>query len=181
PFDRTAARTLLESAGYPGGRGFPKLVLVYPKSSNEVSAMAQVVRKNLTENLKIAVDLQERDVAMLRTDLYQRRVAFCINDWAPDYIDPQNYLSMLLHSKASLNFFGYRNPKFDSLCDEADRESDMAKRIPIYQEADRLAMEEVALLPLVCGSGRILVKPYVKGIRRNLMSYLLHSSTHIER
>ncbi len=180
-FNPEYARSLLAGAGYPGGRSFPKLTLVYPKSSNEISAMAQVIRKNLNENLRLPVDLQERDAAVLRTDLYQSRVAFCINDWAPDYIDPQNYLSMLLHSKASLNFFGYRNAKFDALCDRADAESDMAKRIPLYQEADRLAMEEVALLPLVCGSGRILVKPYVKGLRRNLMSYLLHSLTHLER
>jgi oligopeptide transport system substrate-binding protein len=179
--DPVAAQKLLAAADFPGGKGFPKITLVYAQSSPAIASTAQLIRDQLRRNLGITIDLQERDGATLRAELLSERVAFTIGDWGADYIDPQNFLSMLLRSGARLNFFGYSNPQFDALCDKADAETDMARRIPLYQKADRMAMEEVALLPLIYGTARILVKPYVQGLERNSMALLPHYRTRIVR
>ena len=179
--DPAAAKKLLAEAGYPDGRGFPRLTLIFTQAIPAWSATSQLIRDQLRRNLGISVDLQERNSATLRSDLLSERVAFTIGDWGADYIDPQNFLSTLLRSGARMNFFGYSNPGFDTLCDQADAESDMAKRIPLYQKADRMAMEEVALLPLVYGSARILVKPYVQNWEHNSMSFLPHYRTRMEK
>jgi ABC-type transport system substrate-binding protein len=178
--DPAMAQRLLAEAGFPGGKGFPKITLVYTQSSGSLATASQLLRDQLKRNLGITIDLQERDGATLRSDLLGEKVAFTIGDWGADYIDPQNFLSTLLHSGAKLNFFGYSNPQFDQLCDKADAESDMEKRIPLYRKADKMAMDDVALLPLYFGSARILVKPYVKDLERNSMQFLPHYRTKIE-
>ena len=181
PYDPASARTLLAQAGYRDGKGFPTLTLVYTQSASAVSTVAQVMRDEIQRNLGIKVDLMERDGATLRTELLTQKVAFTVGDWGADYLDPQNFLSMLLRSGAPLNFFGYSNARFDALCDRADAESDMAIRIPLYRQADKIAMEEVALFPLMYGTARFLVKPYVRDWSRNAMSFLPHFRTRIER
>ncbi len=174
-----AARKLLAEAGYPGGKGFPQLTLVFAQSSPELSALAQIVRDNLRQNLGIGIDLQELEAGTLRTNVLAQKVPLSLTDWAPDYIDPQNFLSMLLRTGANLNFSGYSNPAFDALCDRADVESDMSKRIPLYRQADQNAMDDVAVLPLYYGNARILVKPHVHDWSRNIMSFLPQTKTRI--
>ena len=180
PFDPAGARKLLAEAGFPAGRGFPKLTLVFAQAGSELAALAQIFRDQLRANLGITIDLQQRDGATLRTDVFAQKVAFSLTDWGPDYIDPQNFLSTLLRTGAKLNFSGYSNRQFDALCDRADSEPEMAKRIPLYQQADQIAMDDVAILPLYYGSTRLLVKPYVRDWERNLMSFLPHTKTRIE-
>jgi len=180
PLEPAGARKLLAEAGFPNGRGFPQLTMVYGQSSPEISAAAQIIRNNLRQNLGITINLQEQESGTLRTAMFDRRIAFTIGDWGADYIDPQNYLSMLLRTGAKLNFFGYSNPQFDALCDKADAESDMKKRIPLYQQADQIETDEVSMLPLFYGNFRILVKPWVKNWQRDIMSYLPHHKTRID-
>jgi oligopeptide transport system substrate-binding protein len=180
PYDPDGARKLLAEAGFPDGKGFPNLTLVFEQNTPEYSALAQIVRDNLKQNLGIGVDLQEHEAATLRTDVFAQKVPFSLANWAPDYIDPQNFLSMLLRTGANMNFSSYSNPQFDALCDKADIESDMAKRLPLYQQADQIAMDDVAIFPIYYGTSRILAKPHLRGWSRNLMSFLPHTKTRIE-
>lgn len=180
PYDPVAARRLLAEAGYPRGRGFPELTFVYGQSAPEIAAMAEILRDDLRQNLGITVNLREHELAALRTDIFARKVAFTVTDWGPDYIDPQNFLSMLLRTGANLNFSGYSNPRFDALCDEADTETDMPKRIPLYRQADQLAMDDVAVLPLAYTNTRVLVKPYMRDWSYNLISGLPQTKTWID-
>ena len=43
-----------------------------------------------------------------------------------------------------------------------------------------IAMDDVAILPLYYGSARLLVKPYLHGWQRNLMSFLPHTKTRVD-
>jgi ABC-type transport system substrate-binding protein len=180
PFDPAAAKRLLAQAGYPGGKGFPRLTLVYTQKLQELGAAAQIIRDNLKQNLGIIVDVQERESATFLADARAKKLAFHLNTWYADYLDPQNFLPTLLRTGAAVNRVSYSNPQFDALCDQADRETDASKRIALYQQADRLAMSEAPLLPLVYPKAAELVQPYVKGREMNLMGSLPHRKTYIQ-
>jgi ABC-type transport system substrate-binding protein len=181
PYDPAGAKRLLSEAGFPEGRGFPRLVLVYTQKSPELAAAAQIIRDNLKVNLGIEVDIQERESATFLADARAKRLPFHLNTWYADYLDPQNFLPTLLRTGASVNRVSYSNPRFDALCDQADRELDQKKRIALYQEADRLAMSEAPLLPLIYRSSAELVKPYVRDREVNLMGSLPHRKTYLQR
>jgi len=178
--DPRAARELLARAGHPGGRGFPRLTLVYPQNESEIGAAAQVIRSQLQEVLGITLDLQEREGATFVSDRRAEKMPLYIGTWGADYLDPQNFLSTLLRSGVPLNDFGYSNPRFDALVDRADSEPDMATRIPLYQEADRIAMQDVAVLTLFYRATPLLVKPFVKDWEINLIRILPHLRTRID-
>lgn len=180
-FDPAAARRALAEAGYPGGRGCPRLTLAYMSGSAEGSAAAQLIRDDLRRNLGVEIDLQQREPASFVADYYAEKVPFYLAGWSADYPDPRDFLSSLLSSRAPLNHYGYASPAFDSLCDRADAERDAARRVPQYHEAERLAMQDVALLPISFGERRLLVKPYVQNLQLNLVNLLPHRRTRVAR
>ena len=177
--DPESAKRLLAEAGFAGGRGFPRLTLTYSQGVPERSAMAQVVRSSLQRNLGISIALQEREAATFVTDRRDEKMPFYIGVWDSDYLDPQNTLSTLLRTGAPLNDFGYSNARFDSLVDRADASSDQAARVKLYQSAERIAMDDVALLPIYFGNTRLIVNPKVKDLKINLMGFLPHYTTRV--
>jgi oligopeptide transport system substrate-binding protein len=183
PHDPAGARRLLAAAGYPGGRNFPRLTLVYVERQPELSAAAQIIRADLQQNLGITADLQEREMTTFFNDTgNQEKVPFFLTGWIADYPDPQDFLSTLLRTGAPLNHVGYSNPKFDSLCDRADAERDMNKRIPDYRQADQIAMDDVAVFPYAFDKQPMLIKPYVRDYAANLLVFMLpHKTTRIQR
>ena len=145
--------------------------------------MAQRIRDDLKQNLGITVDISEREAGTFFTDTSSKEsVPFFLTSWFADYIDPQDYLSTMLRTGAALNHIAYSNPQFDALCDKADAESDMTKRIALYQQADQIAVDDVALLPLTYGVQPILIKPRVKDWPVNLLlTAMPHTTTYIAR
>jgi len=79
-----------------------------------------------------------------------------------------------------MNHFGYSNPRVDALCDRADAELDMNKRAPLYQQADLIAMDDVAVLPITYYSIPTLIKPYVHNVAFNLNGPMPHYTTRIQ-
>lgn len=79
--------------------------------------------------------------------------------WGADYPTPGNFLEPLLSTKAigatatepttGDNRGRYSNKKFDDLIDEANGEKDEAKRVSLYQQAEKIAIgDDQALIPL---------------------------------
>jgi oligopeptide transport system substrate-binding protein len=181
PYNPESARKLLAEAGFPGGKGFPTMALTYTQKEAEFAAAAQIIRDNLKTNLGITIDVQEREAATFLADARAKKLGFHLNTWYADYLDPQNFLTTLLRTGAAVNRVSYSNPQFDALCDAADTESDPAKRIELYKQADKLAMSEAPLLPLVYPNNAVLIKPYVKDFPVNLMGSLPQRKTRIQR
>lgn len=68
--------------------------------------------------------------------------------WGMDYPTPQNFLFPLLHSSSADNHSYYRNPQYEGLLSNAAREKNTARRIAIYQQAEDIALEDMALIPM---------------------------------
>ncbi|MCS7309948.1 MAG: peptide ABC transporter substrate-binding protein [Armatimonadota bacterium] len=181
PYDPERARQLLAEAGYPGGKGFPTLVLTFREKTPDLRRAAEMVKEQYRKELGINVELREMEWGAFLDALDRKELPFIHLRWMADYLDAQNFLSVLLRSGAPENVVGYSNPRFDALCDQADKERDEAKRIRLYREAERIAVEDVPWIPLYFQRDVELIKPYVKGIRDSLMGHLPHVTTRIER
>jgi ABC-type transport system substrate-binding protein len=48
------------------------------------------------------------------------------------------------------------------LVEKARRLTDQQRRIEIYQQADRILVEEAAILPVFYGRNSLLVKPWIR-------------------
>jgi oligopeptide transport system substrate-binding protein len=86
------------------------------------------------------------------------------NGWGADFPHPDNQLRDLFATGAGNNNNGYSNKAFDDLLNKAAAESDETKSNDLYKEAQRLLVDDAAVLFMRYGITRNLVKPYVAGL-----------------
>jgi len=187
PYDPKQAQDLLAKAGYPGGRGFPVFGYTYRNDQPEVQDVAEVIRQQIKTNL--GIELQGRPIqwAQFLDETDKKSIVIGSLSWGADYLDPQNFLTLLLHTDHVVdnkhdhesNATGYSNAQFDKLCDEADVEHDQDKRIALYRQAEQLAIDDAAWVPLYFQKDLWLIRPGVSGYRSSLFGILPHTQTTV--
>jgi len=100
--------------------------------------------------------------------------------WSADYLDPQDFLSVLLHTGAPENRTAYSNKAYDALLDQADAGTDPAKRMALYRQAERIVVDDAPWAPIYYQRDLELMKPGVSGIRDSLMGHLPHKTTEVK-
>jgi oligopeptide transport system substrate-binding protein len=87
-------------------------------------------------------------------------------NWIGDVADPDNFLYLLLNSKAQPHYaFGYQNPAFDRLTDEARVSIDPQARDVSYRQAETLVREDCVVVPLYHERFHALTSPLLQGLR----------------
>jgi ABC-type oligopeptide transport system substrate-binding subunit/class 3 adenylate cyclase len=153
-YDPDQARNLLAETGYPGGRGFPAveaLTIVAPVG------VIEYLLAQWRENLGIEVRWETMEWAETRDRLRGERPHIFVSGWTPSYPDPDNFLRVAL----PWNETGWQNKAYTRLVEEARRVTDQAERMHLYGQADRILVEEAAIVPLTYARWHLLVKPWI--------------------
>lgn len=172
PFDPAQAKELLKQAGYPDGKGLPPLQLAYRDGRPDSELLAVSAITDLQQNLNVKIDGHKMEFRSLLDARAKKQLAFIGLSWYADYLDPENFLSLLLMTDSGENRDGYSNPDFDRLCAQADTSLNDAQRIALYQKAEDVALADVARIPVYFGQDMMLVSPRVKGLRTNLFGQM---------
>ena len=178
-FDPDKARKLLAAGGYPGGKGFPKLTLQINSGGSRNIQIAEVIQKMLKENLSIDIGFNILPIAEHLERLETGKALFWRTGWVADYPDPETFLTLLyskhipkdLKEKSYLNSVRYKSEKFDSLFFAALRETNIEKRMKLYLQADQVAIDDAAIMPIFYDENYRLVQTYVKSFPANAMEY----------
>lgn len=137
-FDLAAAKKLLADAGYPDGKGFPKLDLWLRDPSTQTNP-AQAIAAMLKENLNVDVNIIPKERGTFMDFLGKRQVQFGYIAYQYDFVDPANLLELWL-SRGRQN---WKQAKYDELVGQAAKEGDPQKRIQLYQQAEKILVEDV--------------------------------------
>jgi len=170
-FDRDLARRLLAEAGHAGGRGVSPLAYHF-NTTDTNQRIAELLQAQLRE-IGIALELRRLDWAAHLKLVDQGSAGFFRQAWIADYPDPENFLTVLFHSRnvgAPGNTSRYRNPRVDRLLDEADVMPSSASRDARYHEAEQMIIDDAVWVSLYHYASRALIKPYVKGLERSPQS-----------
>ncbi|MBI3031763.1 MAG: ABC transporter substrate-binding protein [Candidatus Rokubacteria bacterium] len=170
-FHRERARRLLAEAGFPGGKGLGPVAFNY-NTSDLNQRIAEVLQSQLKE-IGLTVELRRLDWAAHLKVVDEGRAPFFRQGWIADYPDPENFLTVLFHSRnvgVAGNTSRYRNPALDRLLDEADGMAPGPTRFRRYQEAEQLVLDDAVWVSLYHYTSRALIKPYVKGLERSPLS-----------
>lgn len=172
PYDPAKAKQLLAAAGHPGGAGIPPIPLTYRGSLPDLAKTVDQIRQMWAETLGLKIESRVSEYgAMLHQNDKNALECYHIR-WAADYLDPQDYYSVLLRTGSAENHVVYSDAKFDALCDAADVSQNPAQRRALYRRAARIAADEVPMIPLYYQQDVELIKPYVSGIDDGLMGHL---------
>lgn len=122
----------------------------------------------LNQEWKVFIDTrnQKRD-----TQVYRQ-------GWIGDYNDPFSFLE-LLRSTAGQNDTGYNSPEYDRLVAASQAELDPGRRMELLQEAERVLLADMPILPLYIYVRARLVRPWVGGYEPNIMDHHRHKDFHV--
>jgi oligopeptide transport system substrate-binding protein len=101
--------------------------------------------------------------------------------WIADYPDPQDFLELLFRTGVQNNSGEYSNPALDALLSQAGVEPEVTTRLSLYRQAERMIVQDAAMLPLYFGHTFMLVKPYVKDYALSPMGYPLLTQVSIQK
>ena len=87
--------------------------------------------------------------------------------WILDYDDAGDILGLLRAGHPN-NYHAYAAPEVEDLLDRASREGDSVRRAGLLRRAERMAMEDAALMPVFWLSSRNLVSPVLGGFLDNV-------------
>lgn len=171
------AKSLLEIAGYPNGEGFPVMTLQIQNRYKDV-VVAQEIQRQILENLGVSLSITTLPRAQHFQRTEDRQAMLWLDNWAGDFIDPQNFLNLLLSKNTPeegasfLNIYRYKNETFDSLVDEAVRVKDTQTRMQLYCKADQKLMDDAAIIPIYYEKKQLIEHNSVKGLNPPILSTL---------
>jgi oligopeptide transport system substrate-binding protein len=161
------ARALLAQAGYG-----PKKPLKFELNHRAGLANKRVVIAvaDMLKAIGVEASLLASDVTAHYNRLREGDFVFADAAWNGNY-DPEYYTYMLLSGSTEINYGSYSNPAFDAKSLEASRTMDPAKRMQLFREAEQMALNDHAIIPIYIYVNRNLVQPYVKGWVENPIDF----------
>ena len=167
-FNTDSARAELAIAKKELGGTIGELTLQLNKGGGRNEDVAQAIQAQLKENLGLDIKLMTVEWAQHTANIDEGKAAFFRLGWVADYPDPQNFLN-LLYSKnipangpSSVNQTRYRNAEFDKLYEAAIKETDRAKVMSLWAQADQIAVREAAQIIIYYDEDYTMLQPWVR-------------------
>lgn len=164
-YDLPKAKALLAEAGYPEGKGLPALTLFFNRDAIHART-AEFVMANL-KDIGISCVAEELEFGDHLRAVEEGRAHFFRLGWNVDYPDPDNFLYTLFHSSnisVGYNFSRLSLPELDKILDQARFETEMLAREKLYQQAEKLIVEQAPWVFLYFYTSHVLHQPGVKGL-----------------
>jgi oligopeptide transport system substrate-binding protein len=159
-YDPGAARKLLADAGYPGGRGFPDVNLLYAihgEIPKEVATEMQALWRRELGITSIHLRGQEWKVYLNTESLIDYDLAF--SSWVGDYNDPQTFIDMFVTDGGN-NQTGWSNPQYDQMLQVSESTPDPARRLQILHDMEKILVDDgVPIVPVYFYVGMALYYP----------------------
>lgn len=161
------AKALMSAAGYGPDKPL-KLELSYNTSENHKRIAVAVAA--MWKPLGVELSLVNRDATIHYDTLQAHDFDVGRAAWVADYADPQNFLYLMESRTGVMNYGQYSNPAFDRLMAESALERDHAKRFALMAQAERIAMDDNANIPIYHYVSKRLVSTKIKGYVDNTKS-----------
>jgi oligopeptide transport system substrate-binding protein len=160
------ARALLAEAGFPDGKNFPSLEILYNTHEGH-KKIAEAVQEMLKQNLGIPVTLVNQEWKVYLDSQKTLNYQLSRAGWIADYNDPNTFLDMFVTDGGN-NQTGWSNKKYDGFIAAASKELNLTKRLAIFQQAENILLEEGPVLPIYIYKRNYLLSTKVAGWFNNI-------------
>ena len=158
--DIAKAKKLLKEAGYPNGKGMPKIELLYNTSEGH-KKIALAIQQMWKKNLGINITLLNQEWKVFLNTTRSGKFQMSRRGWIGDYLDPNTFMD--LHVKGGgNNEIGFANPEHDKYIKLAAAESNHKKRMQYFHKAESILLDEAVVMPIYYYVSNKLVSPRVK-------------------
>jgi oligopeptide transport system substrate-binding protein len=179
PRDVEKARQLLAEAGYPQGRGFPSVSLLF-NNEGQHGPIAENVHRQWQDKLGIDIRLEGIEIKQFRDRLHSKDYAVCRASWYGDYNDPSTFTDKYLPDGGN-NDSGWNNDAYADLCKKAGTEPDADKRLRYFEQAEKVLLDEAPILPIYSYVNSYLFRDNVTGLPLNSRAMVMFKSIEVKR
>ena len=154
------AQDLMRQAGY-GPNNLLRTSLII-RSAAPTARRVPVAVQQMWKQIFIDAQILQLDASIFYDRIQTGDFEIANPGWIADYNDPITFLELLRTGNAN-NYGHYSNAEYDRLLERADSELDLARRGALLAQAEQMALNDNAWMPISFGVEGALVRPYVKG------------------
>jgi peptide/nickel transport system substrate-binding protein len=143
PFDPDKARQLLKDSGYDGHTLTLWAYTVARGYNPQGSKLAEAIQQ-YWQDIGVNSEIKTEEWAQFRADRRAGKFGVELNGWQADTGDPDNFLNVffLTDNKGATNTSFYSVPEIDQLLNQADQETDQAKRKALFNQAEARIVDD---------------------------------------
>jgi len=173
-FDPKLAMDSLKGTPYEDGKNWPKVVISMRDEPYAAKPMAEGIQAMLREVLNMPTELEVLEPRVFRERLWKQDLQLIWIRWFMDYPDPHNeYFDTFYGKRTTGKRQAWANDAFDELITKARGETDTAKRLALYRQAEEVLQRDVGYVPVVWTVRYVAFKPWVKGLPRNKDGHII--------
>ena len=179
PYDPVLAKQLLAEAGYSSDNPFPKLEILF--NTNEGHRKVALAIQQMWQNeLGIQVELVNQDWKVYLSREMVGDFQISRAGWIGDYEDPNTFLDLMRPNRGN-NKTGWENMDFDALVEEANTINDQDKRYELLNEAEKILIDNMPIIPLYTYVRVYQLSPDVKGFNPHILDHHHPKFIYLER
>ncbi|MFD3442550.1 ABC transporter substrate-binding protein [Streptomyces sp. NPDC058685] len=174
-----AKKLVAEGGGIPGGQ--MKLTYNADTGSHKdwVDAVCNSIN-NALGNDRACVGNPVGTFADFRSQISQLKMRGPFRaGWQMDYPLIQNFLQPLYYTNASSNDGKWTNKEFDKLVDQANAETDVAKAVETFQQAEEVVRDQMAAIPLWYQNGSAGYSERISNVSLNPFSVPVYNEIKV--
>lgn len=171
------AKRLYAEAGY--GAANPLRTQIMYNTQEDHRRIAVAIQQMWKQVLGVEAEILNQEwKVFIDTRNQKRDTQVYRQGWIGDYDDPFTYLE-LLRTTAGQNDTGYSNPEYDRLVTASQSALEPHARMELMQEAERVMLADMPILPLYIYVRARLVQPWVGGYESNIMDRHRHQYMYV--
>ena len=165
--DLDAAKEALAKAKEELGVDSISFDLLYETDSEAPGKVCTVLKQMWEENLEgITVNLVSKTKKERLQLMNELDYDLGLTRWGPDYADPQTYIDLFNSKTSGYNNY-YFNDEYDAIVAKAETGEDAADPEARWQDmidAEKILIDDMAIIPVFQNGGAMLINPDVTGI-----------------
>lgn len=162
-YDVALAKEFLKKAGYPDGKGLPKLSFDVRGTDTRRRQMGEYIQKELKE-IGIEMDVVVNTFPAFLEKARKGQLQFWQGGWILDYPDAENVLQLLTEKNLppGQNYFNYANKDFEKYFEEMSQLPDGKRKSELMQKMEDLVNADLPWVMQFYTRNYVLTHKYLK-------------------
>lgn len=156
------AKKLLAEAGYPNGKGFPEIEILF-RTSASYKGIAEAIQEMWRKNLNINVRLSNQESGVFSSSRRAGNYVVAQASWAADFVDPMTFLD-LFTSYSGNNYTQWKSKEYDGLIEKTKLQKAGPARDKLMRDAEKVLIENSIIMPIFHMSDPNLIRSNTKGV-----------------
>ncbi|MGG4456208.1 peptide ABC transporter substrate-binding protein [Brevibacillus porteri] len=168
----------MKEEGYASVDKLPPITLSY-NTEEAQTKIAQAVQDMWQKSLGVHVKLENQEWNVYYENVKNGKYQVARMGWTGDFNDPINFLE-IFRTKEGNNHTRWENRQYADLLAASAKEKDAAKRKAILQEAEKILVDEMPVIPFYFKSTVYAQNPKLKGVVISGLGYAQYKWAYFE-